>query len=69
MELSEDTPGCGKQLPVVCTAYIHRVLAEQISRYGSAKTGLSQRLSLCNVCRMSGLHRHLLIPDVQLSSS
>jgi len=41
---------------LLCTTHIHRVFNEQISRYGPAET---RSVSLCNVCRMSGLHRHL----------
>jgi hypothetical protein len=43
---------------VTCCVYRIRlsVFAEQISSCGPAKTEVSCWLSLCNVCRMSGLH-------------
>lgn len=52
---------------LLCTTYIRRVFNEQISRYGPANA--RSFVSLCNICRMNGLHRHSLILSVQLHPS
>lgn len=62
--------GCtGVQHAVTCCVPHISAMYSPSKFLGTVQPRLESFVSLCNVCRMSGLHRHSLILDIQLYPS